>query len=263
MKKNIYVIPTKKPSRLKQEFYSMASYSLSRLPLTWRFAQHIYITNSEEIKEGINQWYLDKFLNKPRNSSGSQYGEKQDVIILTTDQDLIKDGVQAIDDEFLEWFVKNPSCEDVDVEANYDYLYVYDGNTIASPQIVGSPYTSYKIIVPQEEPKQDFCDNCNNNICCCTTRKQETLEEVAKRLYPIILEDDGWDKNKQYRDEWIEGAKWKEEQYNKKYSEEEVFQLTLDALNLGTTVRQSQLRGYSEKSGKEVHNDWFNQNKKK
>jgi hypothetical protein len=64
----------------------------------------------EEIKEGFNQWYLDKFLNKPRNSSGSQYEEKQDVIILTTDGDLIDDGVQAIDDEFLEWFVKNPIC---------------------------------------------------------------------------------------------------------------------------------------------------------
>ena len=36
-------------------------------------------------------------------------------IILTTDQDLIEDGVQAIDDEFLEWFVKNPSCERVRV----------------------------------------------------------------------------------------------------------------------------------------------------
>ena len=42
--------------------------------------------------------------------------------------------------------------------------------------------------------------------------KQETLEETAERLYPIILKDDGWDKNKQYRDEWIEGAKWQQEQ---------------------------------------------------
>jgi hypothetical protein len=32
-------------------------------------------------------------------------------IILTTDQDLIENGVQAIEDEFLEWFVKNPTCE--------------------------------------------------------------------------------------------------------------------------------------------------------
>ena len=35
-------------------------------------------------------------------------------IILTTDKELIKDGVQAIDDDFLEWFVKNPSCEEVE-----------------------------------------------------------------------------------------------------------------------------------------------------
>jgi hypothetical protein len=37
-------------------------------------------------------------------------------IILTTDQDLIKDGVQAIDDEFLEWFVNNTSCEEVEIK---------------------------------------------------------------------------------------------------------------------------------------------------
>ena len=47
---------------------------------------------------------------------------------------------------------------------------------------------------------------------------KETLEETALRLYPIILEDD-WDKNKQYRDEWIEGAKYQQEQDNKMYSE--------------------------------------------
>ena len=47
---------------------------------------------------------------------------------------------------------------------------------------------------------------------------KETLEEAAYRLYPIILEDE-WDKNKQYRDEWIEGAKWQQERM---YSEEGV-----------------------------------------
>ena len=36
-------------------------------------------------------------------------------IILTDNKDLIKDGVQAIDDEFLEWFIQNPSCEEVEV----------------------------------------------------------------------------------------------------------------------------------------------------
>ena len=35
-------------------------------------------------------------------------------IILTTDQ--LLDGVQSIDDEFLNWFVENPGCEEAKVE---------------------------------------------------------------------------------------------------------------------------------------------------
>jgi hypothetical protein len=62
-------------------------------------------------------------------------------IILTTDPDLIKDGVQSIDDEFLEWFVKNPSCEEVEVADLWK-----EKNS--------STHDSYQIIIPQEEPKQ-------------------------------------------------------------------------------------------------------------
>ena len=39
-------------------------------------------------------------------------------VILTTNKLLIKDGVQAIDDEFLEWFVANSSCEHVEVQTS-------------------------------------------------------------------------------------------------------------------------------------------------
>jgi hypothetical protein len=34
-------------------------------------------------------------------------------IILTTDSKLIKDGLQDIDDDFLEWFLNNQTCCDV------------------------------------------------------------------------------------------------------------------------------------------------------
>lgn len=40
-------------------------------------------------------------------------------IILTTDQELIKDGVQVVDDDFLMWFMKNTSFEEVEVEELY------------------------------------------------------------------------------------------------------------------------------------------------
>lgn len=78
----------------------------------------IYITSDEEIKEG--DWCLDITENLIvqclRTSIDSYWNKNCKKIILTTDQDLIKDGIQAIDDEFLEWFVKNPSCEWVDIE---------------------------------------------------------------------------------------------------------------------------------------------------
>jgi len=135
--KNLYVLPTDKPSRLSILNSGKLNFGAEAMSSSNSKLQHIYITSDEEIKEGVDQWYLDKYLNKPRNSSGAQYGEKQNVIILTTDQDLIKDGVQPIDDEFLESFVKNPSCEFVEIVKCRGYLHL-----------------SYMIIIPQEEPKQ-------------------------------------------------------------------------------------------------------------
>ena len=148
---------------------------------------NIYITSDEEIKE--RDWHLNIVTNKISkynigllNPNRSNYKK----IILTTDQDLIKDGVQAIDDEFLEWFVKNPSCERVEVDKNWNYP--LDKNW------------EYKIIIPQEEPKQ------------------ETLEEAAEKQ---------WGKLAIINDRaaviaFIAGAKWQEE---KMYSEKEVWSI--------------------------------------
>ena len=235
--KNIHILPTDKPSRLKSN-KNVFDYSPAMMFIQekdWK-NQNIYITSDEKIKEGVNQWYLDKFLNKPRNSSGSQYGEKQDVIILTDNKDLIADGVQAIDDEFLEWFVKNPSCEEVEVAI------MNKGYDSASD----FPYQEfYKIIIPNEEPKITNCGNknCqsgvingkNPKLCkkCNPTEepkqelergitithvgKQETLEEAAERLYPISKGGSMWmpskdDCNKANKQEgFIEGAKWQAE----------------------------------------------------
>ena len=145
--KNIFLLPTDQLTSVlygKDDKYKLANSTMS---MDWFISsagykpKHIYITSDEEIKEGVNQWYLDKFLNKPMNSGGAQYGEKQNVIILTTDSTLITDGVQSIDDEFLKWFVKNPSCEFVEV----------------NKKLVEFPLTfkmMYKIIIPQDEPKQ-------------------------------------------------------------------------------------------------------------
>ena len=81
-----------------------------------RINGNIYITSDEEIK--IGDWCLCRLIMKPFKCIGDEYWNNIDEkkIILTTDQDLIKDGVQSIDDTFLEWFIKNPSCENIEVE---------------------------------------------------------------------------------------------------------------------------------------------------
>jgi hypothetical protein len=155
--KNLHLLPTNNLSKLYKE---NGEFHFEEYPLETVNAgnQYIYITSNEEIKEGIDQWYLDKVLNEPYNSGGAQYSLKQDVIILTTDQDLIADGVQAIDDTFLEWFVKNPSCEEVKTKLVEFEVDMGLGDSCIE-------YGSYyKIFIPQKEPKQ------------------ETLEEAAERI---------------------------------------------------------------------------------
>ena len=100
-------------------------------------------------------------------------------VILTTNKLLIKEGVQAIDDEFLNWFVKNPSCEEVEVEKTYvtnsglgyrEYAVLdsnfkvieINANISQTSYYLGKitalyPYEydiNYKIIIPKEEHKQ-------------------------------------------------------------------------------------------------------------
>ena len=188
MKKNVHLIQTDKASRLKQEFYSMASYSLSRLPLTWRFAQHIYITNSEEIKEG--DWYLDiisNTLHQAKQATGLFNTRKK--IILTTDvdliadgvqgiQDLIADGVQGIEDSFLEWFINNPTCDFIETERIEDGQYV---DRFADGSVIEGIYENYKIIIPQEKIKQ--IDEKGNPLTFwggLKKHKKESIEEEAE-----------------------------------------------------------------------------------
>jgi hypothetical protein len=112
----------------------------------YKIGKELFIISDEEIKEG--DWVFNFEYNYIVQYNSEKHDNKfwYKKIILTTDQDLIKDGVQAIDDEFLEWFVKNPSCEFIRVEQYWDTKnMVYGVNT-----------KPYKIFIPQEEPKQEI-----------------------------------------------------------------------------------------------------------
>ena len=163
--KNIYLLPTDKPSRLNYSKVKTNREIEYKLELKQEYSKcnngllsgprNIYITSDEEIKS--NCWSLNIVNNsiyktyKGVNFQEDTEKEKWRKIILTTDQDLIKDGVQEISDDFLEWFVKNPSCE-----------FVYLGYTSIIRD--SERKRTYKIIIPKEESKQIECYDKFNQI---------------------------------------------------------------------------------------------------
>jgi hypothetical protein len=184
--KNIHLIPTDKPSRLgyltkkgKEVFNDLRLFEKSMPNILDSENQNIYITSDEEIKEG--DWMI-RGNEQPTLVTPNffwDFGVRYYKIILTTDQDLIADGVQAIDDTFLEWFVQNPSCESVVVNFNYKKFRWSELNKSQC----------YKIIIPQEEPKQDKWDTLNKELDDALKEefgskepKQETLEEIEKNI---------------------------------------------------------------------------------
>jgi hypothetical protein len=240
--KNIHILPTDKPSRLI--IYSTLLNDLRLLdePYSdWKHKRHIYITSDKEIKvdgdwiwNSINNTVYQKKIDKI--SFAYEYK-----IILTTDQDLIKDGVQAIPDDFLDWFVKNPSCEDVKVTKE-DWMLNPDVDFF------------YKIIIPKEEDTgllgMTSFDLLKQEAIydeMAEFDKQETLRHIAK--------------NKGMNINWLNGdefgAKW---QSQRMYSEEEVRQMLWQ---LGDALFNNCQDGIEEGEPETYFDDIIDQFKKK
>jgi hypothetical protein len=139
--KNIHLIPTDKPSRLIKQTNGKLRLSdiVFRGQVASGITQNIYITSDEEINEG--DWFYDldtKYVKIKQSWENSHLDFNGKKIILTTDQGLINEGVQPIDDKFLEWFVKNPSCEYVEVSEDYFK---------PSNMVYGHDTEPYKIII--------------------------------------------------------------------------------------------------------------------
>jgi hypothetical protein len=167
--KNLHLVKTDKPSRLflnkinNKLLLDSDTYSDLKKILPSSKYQHIYITSDEEIKEGdwcilLENHYINGGIGKYNTKKAQGYGLHNtkffQKIILTTDQPLIDDGVQAIDEEFLQWFVKNPSCEEVEVksfckhEDNCPSQGAYDKQYLCD--------VAYKIIIPQEDKSESM-----------------------------------------------------------------------------------------------------------
>ena len=166
--KNIHLLLTSQPSRLRYNLSNVLA--LTKEPYrdySKQVNQQIYITSGVEIKDvrpHKGKWQLEKgqILNKFPNYLTDLSECK--LVILTTDPDLIKDGVQAIDDEFLEWFVKNPSCDRVEVSKYHGIsTSIAEVNAISGDGSLNwkgkSDLRDYKIMIPKEFPKPNIIDN--------------------------------------------------------------------------------------------------------
>ena len=241
--KNIHLIPTDKPSRLHNKNGELGNYPSTKLYIedfkgNQHNSFHIYITSDEEIKEG--DWFMDveelEILKASENVElhlVNVLKPNYKKIILTTDGELIKDGVQSIDDEFIEWFVNNPRCEEIEIDFDVivtrtkSLLQNQSGKTIVIPHRI-----HYRIIIPKEELKQIKCYCGHTTYCDCgpleepkdvvlgyktsivaqmldridlEEPKQETLEEAAENFVNST-------RLRNYKVLFIEGAKWNQEQ---------------------------------------------------
>jgi hypothetical protein len=247
--KNIHLLPTDKPSRLSILNSGKLNFGAEIMSSSNSKPQHIYITSDEEINEGdcvlftiddvteivrVTTIYQNSFESKQGFGYGLKYCKK---IILTTDQDL--DGVQAINDKFLEWFVKNPNCEDVEVEKQMlcDYCGQEHCDNLRCRGYKDIVW--YEIIIPQEEPKQ------------------ETLEEAAESRYGTDIDSirgsNPYDLNLDLKKGFIEGAKW---QADRMYSEE-------DMKTFGEFCADYNYRCFGKHTQEEMLKIWFEQFKKK
>ena len=182
--KNIHLIPTSQPSRLHKIGNELG---LTDKPNNNFLAkqQNLYITSDEVVKVG--DWVIEFQKNDKIGEVHFINGEYvitkdiQKKIILTTDPTLITDGVQAIDDNFLEWFVKNPSCESLEIEKT-QFNPVFDEDDLSYDGMTA--YYTYTILIPKEEPKDvvlGYKTSLDAQILDRIEPKQETtsLEEAG------------------------------------------------------------------------------------
>lgn len=215
--KNLYLIKTDKPSRLgyltkkgKEVFKDLRFFNRLMPVILDGENENIYITDDSNIKEG--NWYFDGadlVHKKTKYNDALVDGNKNaKKIILTTDEDLIADGVQKINNEFLQWFVQNSNCEEVKVENTCLELRVCD---CAMNENCLKP--GYKIIIPSKEVINPF--ELPNVLPDDVFNK--SLEELAEKEYPKLIvenpscngynEPNHIDINEECRNAFMEGVK--------------------------------------------------------
>jgi len=157
------------------DWFICIEHSIEDFKFNSEIAQRLVSKQNRELFEGwINGITISDIIGD--RLQGNYQIEHCKKIILTTDQDLIKDGVQAIDDDFLEWFVKNPSCEYIEIENVYDKFLNGDKRSVSDFR------KKYKINIPKEELKQCCDSGIVDDFCINTLKCKHAIEEPKQEL---------------------------------------------------------------------------------
>ncbi len=227
--KNLFLLPTDKPCKLHFDnvLFTSPNEQLSSTINSIVEGRHIYITSDEEIKDsdwlifssdGFTKLMKVKSINIDKTSNIDKimfestdgdfvflkYSKK---IILTTDQDLISNGIQAIDDEFIQWFIKNPTCNFVDINVTEELQkngikkLMQDEYYQKFPEDLPNCVFAkqYKIIINNEESKSVInlkeLESLNNeinealSICPENKRKMYSEEDMINFMQFIISQE--------------------------------------------------------------------------
>lgn len=161
--KNIHILPTNKPSYLYQIGDDLILSVVNSIHGD-NIGRHIYITSYEGITGFENNIWVH---NNGRvwlwqNTMALTKNNKPTKIILTTDQDLIKDGIQPIDDALIKFIVNHPFTKE---ETKQDHSKIKEG------------------LKKSIEGKEHFVQHFKNGGTAEDFKplEQETLEEIAEK----------------------------------------------------------------------------------
>lgn len=195
---NLFLITTDRPiSKLQKTKHGNLFLSNEIKSYSDCTNQNIYITSDKEIKE--SNWCLQvetneifkikEILEKQQvylDTDGKTHYDNFDPwnvkkIIMTTNSDLIADGVQSIENKFIEWYINNSDCKQIEV--------VYLGKL--------NKVDSYELILPKQSNKwklsnietAKFIDILKMGHVYYTTEKDMT---VYYPTFVVINQGDEW-----------------------------------------------------------------------
>jgi hypothetical protein len=162
-------------------------------------AQYLYVTSKDPYQKGgwVKNVTIEAEPPFKLDVHGIRYTQlapcKFEKIVLTTDDYLIQDGIHSVEDDFLDWFCKNSTCQSVEFTKNYlsndgqwkEVLLPseWEVDTKVGYKIIipkEEPLYDYgwckgNVILPKEEPKQDwYCPKCNSYVSAESVTFEET-----------------------------------------------------------------------------------------